>query len=379
MRDDLLTPEEAIQYVKRNTKIFSETEQLKASVLVGDRMSVDGNANLILRVESEWQEGSVIVKQVLPFVRAAMENGIHMPLSVKRMRTDVQYMQVAERLCPNTSPKIYVWDEKANIVVMEDLRRMKILRFELMEGKRFHGFPKKMGEFLGRIASLTSEYHLSPWEKASFDQFFSGSYTDSLWSQFIFENSILNNHKNPINPFVREWVDQLTQDKAIHREVRGLKRAFLQQHQCLIHTDLHTSNIFVSQDEFKVFDSEFARYGPIGFDLGRLMGSLFLNYASLFGYREWEAEKSRAYQEYLLKTIQTLYEEFESQYFGLWEEWIPAREEAKARMKQLILQQSIGFIACVSMARIYDNGLCFDFKRIEDLRELSLHRSQKWD
>ena len=407
-----LSEEDAISYVKKHTSIFGDQETLHATVLAGDSMEVDGNANRILRVHSESSEQSVIVKQVLPFIRVPMERGEVLPISMDRMRTEIQYMNAANRICESISPEIYAWDQQSGTVVMEDLRKMKILRFELMEGNKFPAFPEEFGSFLGRIAFLTSDLHLDPWEKRTMENYFGASKSNQMWGRFMFDDTVLSNQDNPINPLVREWVDQLYRDESVRREVRVLKSIFNQQQQCLIHTDLHTSNIFISLDAVKVFDSEFAKFGPIGFDLGRLIGSLALNFASLFGLKEWDQAKRKDYQVYLLETIQALYEAFEESYFGLWNESFPQRKAAKERMKAMIFQQTLGFTACTMLARLYDGALCFDFKRIEsleerakgqrfaietakrllirryeykdmaqvmdDMREVSLHRNQAW-
>jgi 5-methylthioribose kinase len=407
-----LSEEGAISYVKKHTSIFGDQETLHATVLAGDSMEVDGNANRILRVHSESSEQSVIVKQVLPFIRVAMERGEVLPISMDRMRTEIQYMNAANRICESITPEIYAWDQQSGTVVMEDLKKMKILRFELMEGNKFPAFPEEFGGFLGRIAFLTSDLHLDPWEKRTMEEYFGASNSNQMWGRFIFDSTVLSNQDNPINPLVREWVDQLYRDESVRREVRVLKSIFNQQQQCLIHTDLHTSNIFISLDGVKVFDSEFSKFGPIGFDLGRLIGSLALNFASLFGLKEWNHAKRKDYQVYLLEAIQFLYEAFEESYFGLWNESFPQRKAAKERMKAMIFQQTLGFTACTMLARIYDGALCFDFKRIEsleerakgqrfaiemakrllirryeykdmaqvmdDMREVSLHRNQAW-
>ena len=407
-----LSEEGAISYVKKHTSIFEEQEILRGTVLAGDNAEVDGNANRIMRVHSESSERSVIVKQVLPFIRVAMERGEEFPISMDRMSSEIQYMNAANKICESISPEIYAWDQESGTVVMEDLKKMKILRFELMEGNKFPAFPEEFGSFLGRIAFLTSDLYLDPWEKRTMEDYFGGSKSNQMWGSFIFDSTVLANQDNSINPLVREWVDQLYRDESVRREVRVLKSTFNQQQQCLIHTDLHTSNIFVSQDGVKVFDSEFAKFGPIGFDLGRLIGSLGLNFASIFGLQAWDQVKRKDYQGYLLKTIQSLYEAFEESYFGLWNEHCPDRKAAKERMKSMIFQQTLGFTACTMLARIYDGALCFDFKRIEsleerakgqrfaiemakrllvrryeyrdmaevmdDMRELSLHRNQAW-
>lgn len=368
-RLNLLTEEQAIQYVKEYTEVFAGGEDLSAKALTGFSMSVDGAANHVIRVASKTGQGSVIVKQVLPFIRAAKENGQDLPVNIERLHTEVQYMRAADQLCPHISPEIYSWDQEQGILVMEDLGRMKILRYELMQGKVFPGFPDRMGLFLGRIAFFTSEQYLTGWEKETFERAFDRAKSQRLWGKFIFDDPVLANQENAINPLVRGWVDQLHADEAVRREVRMLKSNFNQSRQCLIHTDLHTSNIFVSDEELKIFDSEFARFGPIGFDLGRLLGSLALNFGSLLGYQDWNEDKKKGYQFYLLEVMEGLYRSFDQTYAGLWDKNQPKRVQARDRMRREIFQQTLGYMACTMMARIYDQGLCQDFQRMESLED----------
>jgi 5-methylthioribose kinase len=45
--------------------------------------------------------------------------------------------------------------------------------------------------------------------------------------------------------------------------------------QALIHGDLHTGSIFVKPDSTRVFDPEFAFYGPMGYDIGNVVANMF--------------------------------------------------------------------------------------------------------
>lgn len=46
--------------------------------------------------------------------------------------------------------------------------------------------------------------------------------------------------------------------------------------QALVHGDLHSGSIFVNEEGLKVIDPEFAYYGPIGYDIGNVIGNMFL-------------------------------------------------------------------------------------------------------
>lgn len=45
--------------------------------------------------------------------------------------------------------------------------------------------------------------------------------------------------------------------------------------QALIHGDLHSGSIFINEKGIKVIDPEFAFYGPMGYDIGNVIGNLF--------------------------------------------------------------------------------------------------------
>ena len=66
---------------------------------------------------------------------------------------------------------------------------------------------------------------------------------------------------------------------------------FCEQSQALIHGDLHTGSIMVTVSSTKVIDPEFAFYGPIGFDVGALLGNFLLSYFSQDGHADHENDR----------------------------------------------------------------------------------------
>ena len=51
--------------------------------------------------------------------------------------------------------------------------------------------------------------------------------------------------------------------------------------QALIHGDLHSGSIFANEEGIRVLDPEFAFYGPMGYDIGNVLGNLFFPWARL--------------------------------------------------------------------------------------------------
>jgi 5-methylthioribose kinase len=54
--------------------------------------------------------------------------------------------------------------------------------------------------------------------------------------------------------------------------------------EALIHGDLHTGSIMATPDDTRVIDPEWAFHGPMGFDVGALIGNLLLAYCSQPGH-----------------------------------------------------------------------------------------------
>ena len=62
---------------------------------------------------------------------------------------------------------------------------------------------------------------------------------------------------------------------------------FMNHAQALSHGDLHSGSIFINATQTKVFDPEFAFYGPMGYDLGNVIAHLLLaGYHAEFGLEE---------------------------------------------------------------------------------------------
>ena len=82
------------------------------------------------------------------------------------------------------------------------------------------------------------------------------------------------NHRNNVFPPIADFVRrELYEDDALKLAVAKLKFEFMNNAQSLIHGDLHTGSIFVKQDSTRVFDPEFAFYGPMGYDIGNVVAN----------------------------------------------------------------------------------------------------------
>lgn len=66
---------------------------------------------------------------------------------------------------------------------------------------------------------------------------------------------------------------------------------FCERAQALIHGDLHTGSVMVTQDSTQVIDPEFSFYGPMGFDIGAYLGNLILAFFAQDGHATQENDR----------------------------------------------------------------------------------------
>ena len=58
---------------------------------------------------------------------------------------------------------------------------------------------------------------------------------------------------------------------------------FIERAQALLHGDLHTGSLMCTQDTTYMIDAEFAFYGPIAFDVQKMIANLLIAYCASFG------------------------------------------------------------------------------------------------
>ncbi|MCJ1461811.1 hypothetical protein MMC07_000410 [Pseudocyphellaria aurata] len=58
---------------------------------------------------------------------------------------------------------------------------------------------------------------------------------------------------------------------------------FCEQHQALLHGDLHTGSLMVTPSSTWMIDAEFAYYGPIAFDVCKLIANLLIAFLAADG------------------------------------------------------------------------------------------------
>ena len=101
------------------------------------------------------------------------------------------------------------------------------------------------------------------------------------------------------------------------RAAQELKLKFLGEAQALIHGDLHSGSIMVTESETYAIDPEFAFYGPMGFDIGALLGNFYLAFFAQSGH-EAKTGARDDYRDWILSTAEQVFTLFDRRFRALW-------------------------------------------------------------
>ena len=368
--DEMLTLEEAAKYIYENTNIFLDSNNISTKSLNSNTLSVNGFANNLFLIENKDNGKKVVLKQVLPYVRKAAIENVEIPLPKKRIYSEFYSLKFWRETCPSSVPEVYFFDGENNIIIFEYIEGMELLRSSLIKGQRVKNIEGKIADFLAKTAFYSSKYFLDEKQFYGLLNFFNKAESIKVWDDLIFVRAILQPQKREINPLIKEKILNYCQEKKIINKVKEIRFAFNNKKLSLIHADFHSSNIFIKNNKIKIFDTEFAAYGLPSFDMGRLIGNLILNYSSLLGL-EYSLER-REYQKYLLNFIEKVYKSFKYRLGSLFKLKSNLSSIEIEKYFDEYLYQTLSFISLTIISRLYDGGLCLDFKRIKDLKSRTI-------
>lgn len=274
----------------------------------------DGNLNLVFIVEGP--KGAVVVKQALPYVRLVGESW---PLPLKRSFFEYHALVRQEaRAGKGSVPTIYHFDEGQALIVMEYLTPHVILRRALIEGR----MPSKIGRDLGLFAARTlfrgSDLSMKAGDRKRDLALFADNVelcdiTESLVFTDPYFDAPMNRHTSPQLDAV---VAELRADRDLKVEAQRLKHMFAARAETLLHGDLHTGSIMVTDDDTRVIDPEFAWYGPMAFDVGMLLANFWM---SFFSQRGHETNGNREnVRDWLLGVTVEIWQVFRVEFAHLW-------------------------------------------------------------
>ncbi|CAM4289006.1 S-methyl-5-thioribose kinase [Erysipelothrix inopinata] len=325
----------------------------------------DGNVNYIFRVEDEKGK-SIIVKFADSFIRGSSTR----ELSTKRNEIENKILRKQGELSNHAVPEIYLYSKEMSCIVMEDMKDYVVLREGMMEGKTYPHFAKDIAQFLYDTLFKTTDLVMDIPEKKTMAGNLVNIDMCEISERLVFTEPYLNrqglNRYNAKNEkFV---VENLYNNDSLKFEVATLKNRFMNQTQSMIHGDLHAGSIFINDEDLKVFDPEFSFFGPMGYDIGNVVGSFIISYVATL-YQNNLVETP--YTKWLLESIKEVITEFKAIYEASYDNDVATpmfKDNAlfkDAYLKQ-ILADTAGYAGTEMIRRTVGVAKVWDLDKVQD-------------
>jgi len=370
----VLTSQSIPAYLKAHAQlleILGNPEELAVSEIG------DGNLNYVYRISNARDPSkSLILKQSVPYLRILGEG---FPLSKERIHFEIRAHSHYGRIAPERLPDIYHSDEEQCVLVMQDLGEHRVLRGGLIAAQRYPNVGSHIGNFLGKALFETSALGMQSRERRRLmSSFVENDELTKLSEDYIFTYPVIQHDSNYVNPETEAYANgSLRADSSYKLSTLRLKEKFLCSAEALIHGDLHTGSFMVNRSETYAIDWEFAFFGPMGFDLGKIMANFLMNCIS-----HDQAPKPE-YQSWLLDQAFQIWENFEAEFAARWQgmeesaavtKGLFTPSERKAYLERClvdVLRDTAGYCACSMTRRTLGIGGIPDIRGIADLEQRS--------
>ncbi|MCX5578826.1 S-methyl-5-thioribose kinase [Kaistia terrae] len=338
----------------------------------------DGNLNLVFLVDGP--DGSVCVKQSLPYVRAAGESW---PLPLDRAFFEQSYYRAVGPHVEGLAPRFYHYQPELYAFVMERLSPHIILRRGLIEGRRYPHVAQHVGEFAARSTFATSDIGATIEEKAEWTASFAKNTSlIRITAEVVFSDPLSQSPRNRwTSPELDGLATQFRADSALKGAVADIGWRFLTSGQALIHGDLHTGSVMVTETDSRVMDPEFSFVGPIGYDVGAFLANLVMNYLAQPGHAT-AGDDRREQADWVLDQVPVFWNTFKGRFLALWETSArgdaypatmfanPADKAVLAARREAFLDQifadAIGYAGVKTIRRIFGFAHNIDFDLVAD-------------
>ena len=361
MSYEFLTQENIATYLASHPETASVIDH---SAIAEMKEVGDGNLNLVFIVKDKNGKG-IVLKQALPYVRLV---GPSWPMAPDRARIEYETTVIHGKAAGHLVPKLYHYDPDRYIIAMEDLSDHTVWRTKLNAGEQNHGAATSIGEYVAKTTFATS----------IFGQGATGHYNDLgraanpelclITEDLVFTEPYFPADRNSVLPANEVDAKAIIDDKQMVFEMGQLKYKFMTATEALIHGDLHTGSIMVKSDangkeiSTRAFDSEFAFYGPIGFDIGAVFANFYIALARAIALGRTD------HQKFIKDLPAEFWNSFEKNFRALWPSRVDKRIYTDQLLDELIKQwkvDALGFAAAKMTRRIVGLAKTSDIETLE--------------
>ena len=317
-----LTRENAEDYVRSRIDYFAPEDRVSLYEFgENEEEDGDGYVNFVYRL---WnQDGkSLIVKQAKDVLKKiSYENT---PMKQDRNLTEACVMEIKGAIVPEYVPEIYDVDKQNHIYICEDCSNLRIMRFEMMKGMQFPNFPEQIGEFLAKTNFYTSEIYMDAVEHRRLQTAFMNPSMRLVFEigLFLREESAFDGRREPpegTDPARIVMNENPWKDENFRTQMLRLRQLHMKKAECLVHGDLHTSNILIDREHMKIIDPEYTYMGLASCDTGYLMGSLLYEYIRWFYMPDHTPEYGKRMRDAVLSYMRGMIETYFRVYSECWD------------------------------------------------------------
>jgi 5-methylthioribose kinase len=244
---------------------------------------------------------------------------------------------------------------------MERLQPHIILRHGLIQGRVYPDAARAVADYVAAAGFFTSDL-ASPFERKCEDlALFSRNVAlQRISVDLVFTDPYAVAPRNHwLEPWLDAWAAALRDDLALKSAVARHRLNYLTHTQALIHGDLHSGSVMVTETDTRVIDGEFAWLGPIGFDLGAFIANLVMAWsakpvdsgatAAQAGYRQW-----------ILDQTVLFWQRFDLQFRAHWSGHAAANDAYPANHCDTVAGQArLAAIQRDYVGRIFDDTLAY--------------------
>lgn len=319
MEYEFLSPDTVADYIRARPELkeIIDPDLIESVEEVGD-----GNLNLVFIIRDSAGK-SVVLKQALPYVRLV---GPEWPMTPSRAAKEANALATHSAITPDLVPTTYFYDEGRFIIGMEDLREFRVWRGAMIEGLRHEGVAADMGRYVAHVAFGTSVLGVDPEKHKELVATAINPELCRISEDLIFTEPHDDIGRNSVLPANEADANEHAADSQMIDAMGEAKWMFMTRAEALIHGDLHTGSVMVralsgeeGPAESRAFDSEFAFYGPVAFDVGALWANYTLASA------RWTALGREDLATWSLSLVEETWQAFESTFRELYPRRIDTR------------------------------------------------------
>ena len=309
---EFLSPDTVANYIQQRPELNGviDADLIDTVEEVGD-----GNLNLVFIV-GDSSGKSVVLKQALPYVRLV---GPEWPMTPHRAAKEANALATHSAIVPELVPNTYFYDESRFIIGMEDLSEFRVWRGALIDGLRHEGVAHDMGRYVAHVAFGTSVLSVDAEQHKELVARAVNPELCKITEDLVFTEPHDDIGRNSVLPENEADANEHAADGQMIDAMGEAKWLFMTKAEALIHGDLHTGSVMVralsgdeGPSESRAFDSEFAFYGPVAFDLGALWANYTLASA------RWTALGRDDLANWSLSLVEETWKGFESTFRGLY-------------------------------------------------------------